>query len=461
MLFNSFIFWIFLSLVLPVYSFLKSNDLKKIFLFLISLFFYSYWEWKWSFILLASIFINYFLCIALENSKSKKKTLLIGGITANLLLLGVFKYCNFFIENFNELASCVNITIGIKTLGIILPIGISFYTFHAIGYLMDIYRNDIKSTRSIVDFSLYMCFFPFLIAGPIVRAKYFLPQLGGQLKTSNSQLQAGFYFISIGLFQKVMIGDACGRIVDSIFYDFEKYTFFEISCAVILFSFQIYADFAGYSNIARGLGKLFGIELMQNFKQPYFSKNIKEFWTRWHISLSSWLKDYLYIPLGGNRNGENQTIRNLILVMMIGGLWHGAGWNFLLWGLYHGILLVAFRKLNWNLKNEILNTLLTFTLVTIGWFLFRINSLHQIGQFYEKILLFGFGNFSFRYIKIVISFGITLFAMDWFQIKYENDAFLINLKNKGYAFGIAFSMLVISFLYIFIKKPFPFIYFQF
>lgn len=461
MLFNSFIFWIFLSLVLPVYSFLKSNDFKKIFLLFISVFFYAYWEWKWVFILGFSVIFNYFLGITLGNSTNKKKTLLTIGIIVNLLLLGVFKYYNFFLDSFIQLVNQLHFTLNIKTIGILLPIGISFYTFHAIGYLIDIYRTEIKATKSIIDFSLYMCFFPFLIAGPIVRAKHFLPQLKSPLQTSKNQWKEGFYLITIGLFQKVMIGDACGRIVDSIFYDFEKYTFFEIVCATLLFSFQIYADFAGYSNIARGLGKLFGIELMQNFKQPYFSKNIKEFWTRWHISLSTWLRDYLYIPLGGNRNGKNQTVRNLILVMTIGGLWHGAGWNFILWGLYHGILLVAFRKWNWSSKNNTINILITFTLVTIGWFLFRINSLHQIGQFYDKILLFDFGNFSLRYLKIIVSFGIILFGIDWFQTKYNNEAFFINLKNKAFALGIAFSMLAISFLYMFIKKPFPFIYFQF
>ena len=454
MLFNSFIFWIFFSIVFPIYTFLKNNSFKKVFLLLISLFFYGYWEWKWLFILLFSIGFNFFWGNLLGKINSYQKTILILGITLNLLVLAIFKYYNFFVENLNYFFS-------LETIQLVLPIGISFYTFHAIGYLIDIYRKDIESSKSWLDFGLYMCFFPFLIAGPIVRAKHFLPQLKNNLYVPKIQWREAFYLIAIGLFQKVMIGDACGRMVNTIFYDLSKYTSFEIICAIILFSFQIYADFAGYSNIARGIGKLFGIELMQNFAQPYFSKNIKEFWSRWHISLSSWLRDYLYIPLGGNKNGNNTTLRNLILVMTIGGLWHGAGWNFALWGLYHGILLVLFRKWNWNLKKRVLNILFTFVLVSIGWFLFRINSLHQIIELYHKLLVFEFGNFPLRYIKMVMSFGAILLLIDWLQIKHNNDAFFIHFKNKAFVAGIAFMMIIASFLYIFIKKPSPFIYFQF
>lgn len=454
MLFNSFIFWIFLSLVLPVYVFLKNERFKKVWLLLTSLFFYGYWEWKWLFILLFSIGFNFHLGNALEKTKNSKKGVLIFGISLNLGILVIFKYYNFFIENLNYFFS-------FETIQIVLPIGISFYTFHAIGYLIDIYRKDIESTKSWLDFSLYMCFFPFLIAGPIVRAKHFLPQLKNELFVSKTQWMEAFYLIAIGLFQKVMIGDACGRTVDAIFYDFSKYSTFEIICATLLFSFQIYADFSGYSNIARGLGKLFGIELMQNFSQPYFSKNIKEFWSRWHISLSSWLRDYLYIPLGGNKYGEFITYRNLILVMSIGGLWHGAGWNFVAWGLYHGILLVLYRKWSWNLKNDFLNCLFTFSLVTIGWFLFRIHSLNEIITLYHKIVTFELGQFPLRYTKMVLSFGTILILIDWLQIKHRNDAFFITYKNKAFVVGIACMMIIVSFLYIFIKKPSPFIYFQF
>ncbi len=454
MLFNSFIFWIFLALVLPIYVFLKNERFKKIWLLLTSLFFYGYWEWKWLSLLIFSIALNFYLGNKLEKSVKYLKAILIFGISLNLGMLAVFKYFNFFIENLNYF-------FPIETLHLVLPIGISFYTFHAIGYLLDIYRKDIESTKSWLDFSLYMCFFPFLIAGPIVRAKHFLPQLKNKLIISKTQWQEAFFLISIGLFQKVMIGDACGRMVDAIFYDFSKYATFEIICATLLFSFQIYADFAGYSNIARGLGKLFGIEFLPNFAQPYFSKNIKEFWSRWHISLSSWLRDYLYIPLGGNKNGEFRTLRNLLLVMTLGGLWHGAGWNFVLWGLYHGTLLVWFRKWSWDFKNKYLNILFTFFLVTIGWFLFRIHSLNEINTLYHKLLAFEFGQFPLRYLKMVLSFGVIITLIDGLQLKHRNDAFLVAYKNKAFVTGIACMMIIVSFLYIFIKKPSPFIYFQF
>jgi alginate O-acetyltransferase complex protein AlgI len=461
MLFNSFIFWIFLSILLPIYTKLRSSMLQKILLLLFSLFFYSYWEWKWTFILLFSIIFNYYLGKAFEVLPNQKKAILTFGIVINLCLLAVFKYYNFFIENIHFFSKQFSWDISVKTVSIILPIGISFYTFHAIGYLVDIYRNDSKPSSSIIDFGLYMCFFPFLIAGPIVRAKHFLPQLEQKKQFNSAHWQEGFYLIAIGLFQKVMIGDACGRIVDAIFYDFSKYTFFEIVCATLLFSFQIYADFAGYSNMARGLGKFFGIDLMQNFSQPYFSKNVKEFWSRWHISLSSWLRDYLYIPLGGNKMGKMTTFRNLIIVMTLGGLWHGAGWNFILWGLFHGMLLVAYNHFKCSFKSSILNIATTFILVTIGWFLFRISSLVQIVELYEKFLVFEFGHFPWRYLKMILSFGFVLFGIDWLQLHYNSDAFFVKFKNKALVSGIIFSMLLISFLYIFIKKPLPFIYFQF
>ena len=461
MLFNSFIFFFFLFLVLSVFYSLKNQLLKKYWLLLSSFFFYGYFNWKLLGILLLCIFFNYYIALLITDAKKVFKHCLTIGIVFNLMLLIFFKYFNFFIDSFDEIAKILGFTITPFYLNIVLPIGISFYVFKAIAYLIDVSRKEIEPTKKIVDFALYLSFFPQLIAGPIQRANYIFPQLSSSLTPSKTQLNDAFFLISIGLFQKTMIGDACGKMVDPIFFDLSKYSSFEITSAVLLFTFQIYADFAGYSNIARGLAKLFGMELTINFKQPYRSKNVKEFWSRWHISLSTWLRDYLYIPLGGNRKGKFIVYRNIIIVMLLGGLWHGAGWNFILWGLYHALLLMIYHSTKSVSLPKYLNNMVTFIAIVIGWGIFRLENFDQFRVFIEQISVMDLGDFYGRFIKMILTYGGVLFLIDWLQIKYKNDAIFTDFKNQPFAFGVTASLFVVSLFYILTKDSSPFICFQF
>jgi len=461
MLFNSFIFFFFLFLVLTVFYSLKNQLFKKYWLLLSSFFFYGYFNWKLLGILLLCIVYNYYIALLITDAKKVFKNWLIIGIAFNLALLIFFKYFNFFIDSFNEVATILGFTITPFYLNIVLPIGISFYVFKAIAYLVDVSRKEIEPTKKILNFALYLSFFPQLIAGPIQRANYIFPQLSSSLNPSKTQLKDAFFLISIGLFQKTMIGDACGKMVDPIFFDLTKYSSFEIISAVLLFTFQIYADFAGYSNIARGLAKLFGMELTINFKQPYRSKNVKEFWSRWHISLSTWLRDYLYIPLGGNRKGNFILYRNIIIVMLLGGLWHGAGWNFILWGLYHALLLLIYRSTKSVSLPNYLNNIVTFIAIVIGWGIFRLEDFAQFTVFMEQVSVMDLGDFYGRFIKMILTYGGVLFLIDWLQIKYQNDAIFTDFKNQPFAFGVTGSLFVVSLFYILTKDSSPFIYFQF
>jgi len=457
MLFNSCIFFIFLSIVLCVFYALKKTTWKKYWLFVTSLFFYGYWDWHWLGLFGFSIVFNYFSGFKIASSEKVSKKWLVFGISVNLAIIVIFKYFNFFIDSISALGH----SLDFLHLHFILPIGISFYTFQAIAYLVDVYRKEIKPVSNFIDFGLYKSFFPLLIAGPIERASHLIPQFSSKLIPTKVQLKEGFFLITIGLFQKVMIGDACGRIVDTVFFDLSKYASFEICCAILFFTFQIYADFAGYSNIARGLAKLFGIDLMVNFNKPYWASSIQEFWQKWHISLSTWLRDYVYIPLGGNKKGVNRTLINLMIVMLLGGLWHGAGWNYLFWGVYHGLLLVMYRKTKGIVLPKFTNIAFTFFLVVVGWTIFRLTSVTQFELFFEQMRIWSWGDFALRFIKMILTFGSVLFFIDWLQIKYQSDAFLAQFKNQAFAYGISCSLLIVSFLYILSKKPLPFIYFQF
>lgn len=345
MLFNSIIFFVFLGIVIPVYYMLPKKTSKHVFLVLASYFFYGYWDWRFCSLLLLSTVIDFFIAKSLQKSDDDKrrKLLLSLSLFSNLGILFFFKYFNFFIDSFKSISSDLGVELDFLHLNIILPVGISFYTFQTLSYTIDVYRKKLKPTTNFIDFALFVSFFPQLVAGPIERASNLLPQLARRNKVKVEQIKQGVVLIVTGLFRKVMIGDTSGRYVDHIFGNIEMYKSSEVIAALILFSIQIYADFSGYSKIARGTAKLLGIELMKNFEQPYLSTNITEFWRRWHISLSSWLKDYLYFSLGGNRKGKMKMYRNLMLTMLLGGLWHGASWNFVIWGGLHGVYLIIHK----------------------------------------------------------------------------------------------------------------------
>jgi len=360
-----------------------------------------------------------------------------------LAILGFFKYFNFFAVSMDNLFSRFGFSIQPHLLHIILPVGISFYTFQALSYTIDVYRRELKPTRSFRDYALFVTYFPQLVAGPIMRAKDLLPQVFSARKLSLEKFYEGCYLIFWGLFQKIFVADNLAKIADSVFNSSGPYNAVKVLIALYAFAFQIYCDFAGYSNIARGLGKCMGFNIMVNFNLPYFATNPSDFWRRWHISLSTWLRDYLYIPLGGNKKGEFITYRNLAITMLLGGLWHGAAWTFVIWGAYHGMLLIIHRLLKPVLakipspKNAaiekvwfFLRVVFFFQLTCVGWLIFRAKSIGQIlsmlGSFVSNFNIgLDMGFFSLiRLIWLLILVQIAQFIKNDQMIVYKSNILL-------------------------------------
>lgn len=392
MLFNSIEFFVFFVIVFGLY-WVSNHRWQNRILLVASYFFYSCWDWRFLSLILLTTVVDYWCGLAIESAASargKKKYILIS-VISNLLGLGVFKYYDFFVSSLIDLFSFWGIPVNIRLIHVILPVGISFYTFQSLSYTVDVYRGTLKAARRFSDFALFVAFFPQLVAGPIERASHLLPQVINTRKFSSSQFYAGCYLMFWGLFEKIFIAGNMARMVDPVFAKTSFDSGGEVLVAVYAFAFQIFCDFDAYSNIARGAAKCLGFDLMINFRLPYFSTNPQEFWSRWHISLSTWLRDYLYIPLGGNKKWKWLTYRNLFLTMALGGLWHGAAYTFVLWGIYHGTLLVLHRMLvsrkKINSQNRPAFTwgtpfkmLFVFHLVCFGWLLFRAESLQQVGQ---------------------------------------------------------------------------------
>lgn len=463
MLFNTYIFFLFLGLVLGVFLLLKHQPkIRIIWVLLASYFFYGYWEWKFLTLILISTCIDFYSALKIEQSEShrKKKHWLLVSMFTNLGILMYFKYANFFIDSFTSLFNILGTSFSSPVLDIVLPVGISFYTFQTMSYTIDVYRGKVKAEKDVLNFALFVTFFPQLVAGPIERAEHILNQFKSRFYPTQQQFKSGIKLIIIGLFKKVMIGDSLGRIVDEIFTSPSDFNSMELFAAVILFGFQIYADFSGYSQIARGTAKLLGIELMKNFTQPYLSIHITEFWRRWHISLSSWLKDYLYISLGGNRVGRTKL--NLFLTMLIGGLWHGANWTFVIWGFLHGLYLSIHKYvLNHSFKvNKIVSWIITQTLVFYAWLYFRSNSITDAFLIQKSILKFQVSTEGIYLMKTVGVIGLLVFSIDALE-RWANSQSNIKPIYKPLYYGVLTSMGVISFMYMFQNKALPFIYFQF
>jgi alginate O-acetyltransferase complex protein AlgI len=478
MLFNSFIFFIFLGIVLPIFYGLKSKQAKNIFLLIASYIFYGYWDWKFCGLLVFSTVIDFTIGQVMYGQEDEKirKRLLLLSLTINLGILAFFKYFNFFIDSFEAMVSIWGGNLDFLHLNIILPVGISFYTFQTLSYTLDIYRRKLKPTDNFIDFALFVAFFPQLVAGPIERASALLPELSKKLKPTKAQIKQGIVLIITGLFRKVMIGDTTGRYVDNIFENMEIYTSMELIFGLVLFSIQIYADFSGYSHVARGTSKLLGVELMKNFEQPYLSRNITEFWRRWHISLSSWLRDYLYISLGGNRKGETRTYINLMLTMLLGGLWHGASWNFVIWGGLHGIYLAVHK---WFLRGKRIGRenmkidsvgsflsnagqiLMTYILVLFTWLFFRATSWDMTVDFFEGIFNWTSGGYTLHFAGVTLTYVLMILLMDILEYRSGKHTYLLNLKSPGLVYGILAGLAAVTFIYMFQADPLPFIYFQF
>lgn len=367
-----------------------------------SYYFYGAWDWRFLGLIIFSTTVDYFVGIQLENTPGsrRRKFLLSISISANLGLLCIFKYLGFFVESFSILLDNIGVHSDPILLSIILPVGISFYTFQTLSYTLDIYRSDLKAIKDFFDFALFVAFFPQLVAGPIERARNLLPEIASKRTFSCDLIERGAMLCLLGLIKKIVIADAVAPSVESI-YSSPNPSGAAILTATYLFAIQIYCDFSGYTDIARGVAKMLGFRLMKNFSQPYFASSPSEFWSRWHISLSTWLRDYLYISLGGNRINRFCTYRNLIITMLLGGLWHGAAWNFVIWGLYHGGLLSFYRlltelKVTTTIKQQrnkfsrrivkFFSIILFFQVISYGWLLFRASSFSQIVDFSNRLL---------------------------------------------------------------------------
>lgn len=393
-------------------------------------------------------------------------------IMTNLGILCFFKYFNFFVENAVQVLSSLGVSVAhLSNLKIILPVGISFYTFKTISYSIDVYRGKLHPADRLFDFALYIAYFPQLVAGPIDRATNLLPKIQTKRSIQIKDLTRGFVLMSYGLFKKVVIADGLAASVSSIYNTQGTVSICDILAATLLFTIQIYCDFSGYTDIARGLSKCFGIDIMRNFNSPYFSDTPSEFWKRWHISLSSWLRDYLYIPLGGNRSGPKRTYLNLMVTMALGGLWHGAGWNYILWGIYHGILLCVYRMSNFtdavykSFKDstlvKVLTTLLFFVITCYGWLLFRAESLHQIISF-SKVLISGYGHYdlSLKIPTFATLCGLPFFLM--FEIRqFVQEKATLQFNMPVVVKGAVYGMMLMIFFGSLSNDPVQFIYIQF
>ena len=362
-------------------------------LLIASYYFYAAWDYRFLALLAASTLVDYTcgLMMGRATDRSRRRALLVLSIGFNLTLLGFFKYFNFFADNLHALFAALGWQLDFVTVRILLPIGISFYTFVTMSYVIDVYRGEIEPTRNLVDFAVFVAYFPHLVAGPILRATALLPQIAGRRRITPEQMRDGAWLIAWGFFQKIFVADNLGPLVTKVFEGDAHPSGFNVLLATYAFAFQIYGDFAGYSNIARGTSKWMGIELIENFRFPYLVLTPQAFWRHWHISLSTWLRDYLYIPLGGSRGGPWSTRRNLLITMLLGGLWHGAAWTFVLWGLYQGILLIVYRPLEPVFARlaqagraaavqRFAAWALMFHLTCYGWLIFRAPSFGKLRE---------------------------------------------------------------------------------
>ena len=435
MLFNSINFACFLPIVFFLYWFVAKRNLKfqNILLLVSSYFFYACWDYRFLFLLMFSTLLDYYSGIKInEASKTKSKKFWFWlSISINLGFLGVFKYYNFFADSFSDALSQIGIQVNFITLQVILPVGISFYTFHGLSYVIDIYKERIKPEKNFVDYSVFVSFFPLLVAGPIERATHLLPQIQKKRVFNYTQAVDGLKQILWGLFKKIVIADNCARFANIIFNDSDLYPGSTLVLGALFFTFQIYCDFSGYSDIALGIARLFGIELLRNFAFPYFSRNIAEFWRRWHISLSTWFRDYLYIPLGGSKGGMWMKVRNTFIIFLVSGFWHGANWTFIVWGALNAIYFlpslllknnrnyldsVAQGKLMPTLK-EFFQILTTFGFTVFAWIFFRAENIHHALSYISKIFSLSlFSNPYFPGIGLAIStifLTIVFVLMEW------------------------------------------------
>jgi D-alanyl-lipoteichoic acid acyltransferase DltB (MBOAT superfamily) len=435
--------------------------------------FYAWWDYRFLALIALSTLVDFIVANQLKKRQNQKqrKGLLIASLVFNLGMLAFFKYFNFFIESWVDAWQVFGVNIESSSLKIILPVGISFYTFQTLSYTIDVYRKKIEPTNSFIQFAAFVSFFPQLVAGPIERASQLLPQFN-KLRIFNTKFaMSGFYLIVWGLFKKVVIADNCAFFVNQIFDGAIGHSSMELFLGAILFGFQIYGDFSGYSDIAIGVARLFGFSLMTNFSFPYFSRDIAEFWRRWHISLSTWFRDYLYIPLGGSKGNKSQRLRNVFIVFLVSGFWHGANWTFIIWGGIHAVLFLPLFIAKRNRMHidttritmkQVPQLILTFLLVTFAWIFFRADSVDIASQYIVDIFSFN-GSSLGVFIKTskMVLFSAIIVVSIIILLMFE---FLAVQKNKKEvvlsAYSAIFIAIVICFMGVF-KNPSEFIYFQF
>ncbi|OMQ11596.1 MBOAT family protein [[Flexibacter] sp. ATCC 35103] len=488
MLFNSLNFAFFLPLIFILYWFVANRNLKlqNLLLLVSSYFFYAFWDWRFLFLLVFSTLLDYYSGIKISDTSktSSKRFWFWLSISVNLCFLGVFKYYNFFVESFVDLFAGFGFTINATTLNIVLPVGISFYTFHGLSYVIDIYKKRITAEKSFVDYAVFVSFFPLLVAGPIERATHLLPQIKNKRIFSYEKASNGLRQILWGLFKKIVIADTCSIFVDDIFQNYSDYSGGTLILGAVLFSFQIYCDFSGYSDIAIGVAKLLGIDLITNFKTPYFSRNIADFWRRWHISLSSWFRDYVYIPLGGSQVSLIKSIRNIFIIFILSGFWHGANWTFIFWGALNALyfipsfLMKSNRKYlsnNHSLKNDVLSKVnefkdifITFGLTTFAWIFFRSSSLADAIKYIKGIFKYE-GFFTIQSAKTYelsirrLFFYIGMFLIiEWY---YKNEEVIFTkfhtTKTSTVLKYLLYMFAIISIMFSIKNQAASFIYFQF
>lgn len=479
MLFNSLNFAIFLPIIFVLYWFVTKRNLhfQNMLLLVASYFFYASWDWRFMFILIGSTLLDYFTGIKIHEAQSQahKKFWLWLSVSLNLGVLGVFKYYDFFAESFAAGLTSLGLNANINTLNLILPIGISFYTFHGLSYVIDLYKGKIEPERNFINYSLFVSFFPLLVAGPIERATHLLPQIQKQRTFDYARAVDGMRQILWGLFKKIVIADNCAVYVNQIFVTSDDHSGSTLLIAAVLFAFQIYGDFSGYSDIALGTARLFGIELLRNFSFPYFSRDIAEFWRRWHISLSNWFRDYLYIPLGGSRVGKWKAVRNTMIIFVVSGFWHGANWTFIAWGAFHALLFLPLLLLKRNRTNtntvaenrylptlkECMQMTLTFLLVVLGWIFFRAKDISHALEYISTVFsesLFSKPINGYGLTKTVV-FVTLMLIVEWFQRNKHHGLELSMVKNQVIKWSIYYILIVIIFEFGANSKSF--IYFQF
>lgn len=478
MLFNTVSYALFLPVVFILYWFLCQKSLKwqNILLLVASYYFYSCWDWRFLFLLIFSTLLDYYSGIKIYESDTKraKKIWLTISIVINLSFLGIFKYYNFFVDSFATLIGAIGFKINYTTLQVILPVGISFYTFHGLSYVLDVYNDKIKPRTNFVNYSLFVSFFPLLVAGPIERATHLLPQIEVERKFDYAKAVDGLRQILWGLFKKVVIADSCAEYANMIFNNSGSYNGSTLILGAFLFTIQIYGDFSGYSDIALGTARLFGFELLKNFAFPYFSRDIAEFWRRWHISLSSWFRDYVYFPLGGSKGGLWMKIRNTFIIFLLSGFWHGANWTFIFWGGLNAVYFLPLLLLNRNRNNleivakgnifpsvrEAWGILSTFVLAMFAWIFFRAESLthafRYIGTIFSDSVLQKPQVFPVKILLLIVLFMV----IEWFG-REENYA----LAKFGFKWPkilrLAAYYGIIVLILSFFGKEQQFIYFQF